>query len=165
MAAKVFVEDSDLGPFAETVRSGVHVLPADEPAANGGNDSGPDPYGYLLAALGTCTAMTLRSYARLKKWPLQKVRVELAHDKIYAADCADCETKEGKIDRISRTIELEGPLSDEQRQRLCEIADRCPVHRTLEGGSRVETTAAAPAPEDPAEHARDMAAACRDDAS
>jgi putative redox protein len=139
MAAKVFVEDSDLGPFAETVRSGVHVLPADEPAANGGNDSGPDPYGYLLAALGTCTAMTLRSYARLKKWPLQKVRVELAHDKIYAADCADCETKEGKIDRIERTIELDGALTGEQRQRLLEIADRCPVHRTLTSEIKIAT--------------------------
>jgi putative redox protein len=139
MAAKVFVEDSDVGPFAEIVRSGVHVLPADEPAANGGNDSGPDPYGYLLAALGTCTAMTLRSYARLKKWPLQKVRVELAHDKIYAADCADCETKEGKIDRIERTIELDGALTGEQRQRLLEIADRCPVHRTLTSEIKIAT--------------------------
>ncbi len=127
----VLVEDSEIGPFSETVCSGAHVLLADEPAANGGNDTGPDPYGYLLAALGTCTAMTLRMYARQKKWPLQKVRVQLKHDKIYAADCATCETKEGKVDRIERLIELDGPLSDEQRQRLREIADRCPVHRTL----------------------------------
>ena len=127
----VLVEDCAAGPFAETVRSGAHVLPADEPAANGGNDTGPDPYGYLLAALGACTAMTLRMYARQKKWPLQKVRVVLKHDKIYANDCAACETKEGKVDRIERWIELDGPLSDEQKKRLLEIADRCPVHRTL----------------------------------
>jgi len=127
----VLVEDHDAGPFAETVRSGAHVLRADEPAANGGNDSGPDPYSYLLAALGACTAMTLRMYARQKKWPLEKVRVVLKHDKIHAADCAACETKEGKVDRIERWIELDGPLSDEQQKRLLEIADRCPVHRTL----------------------------------
>jgi putative redox protein len=142
MAGLVLVEDSELGPFAETVRTGGHVLPADEPAANGGNDSGPDPYGYLLAALGTCTAMTLRAYARMKKWPLQKVRVRLTHDKIYAADCADCETREGKVDRIQRAIEIEGPLSDEQRARLLEIADRCPVHRTLTSEIKIATTLA-----------------------
>ncbi|MSP75654.1 MAG: OsmC family peroxiredoxin [Rhodospirillaceae bacterium] len=127
----VLVEDNDAGPFAETVCSGAHVLRADEPAANGGNDSGPDPYSYLLAALGACTAMTLRMYARQKKWPLEKVRVVLKHDKIHATDCATCETKDGKVDRIERWIELDGPLSDEQQKRLLEIADRCPVHRTL----------------------------------
>jgi putative redox protein len=131
MSDVVFVEDSEAGPLAETIRSGAHVLAADEPAALGGNDTGPDPYSYLLAALGACTAMTLRMYARQKKWPLQKVRVRLKHDKIHAADCTTCETKEGKVDRIDRSIELDGPLSDEQRQRLREIADRCPVHRTL----------------------------------
>jgi len=131
MGDVVLVEDSEAGPFAETVRSGAHLLFADEPAASGGNDTGPDPYSYLLAALGTCTAMTLRLYARQKKWPLQKVRVRLKHDKIHATDCASCETKEGKVDRIERSIELDGPLNDEQRQRLREIADRCPVHRTL----------------------------------
>ncbi|WIM09370.1 OsmC family protein [Enhydrobacter sp.] len=127
----VIVEDSDAGPLAETIRSGVHVLRADEPVAAGGNDTGPGPYDYLLAALGSCTAMTLRMYARLKKWPLLKVTVRLKHDKIHATDCAECETREGKIDRIERLIALEGPLSDEQRQRLLEIANRCPVHRTL----------------------------------
>jgi len=128
---EVIVEDSGTGAFSETVRSGRHVLAADEPAANGGDDTGPDPYGYLLAALGACTAMTLRMYARQKKWPLQKVRVRLRHDKIHAADCATCETKDGKVDRIERSLELDGPLDDSQRQRLLEIADRCPVHRTL----------------------------------
>lgn len=131
MSDPVFIEDSGAGPLAETVRSGAHVLLADEPVANGGNDTGPDPYAYLVAALGACTAMTLRVYARQKKWPLRKVKVQLKHDKIYATDCAECETREGKIDRIERLIELEGPLSGEQRTRLLQIADHCPVHRTL----------------------------------
>ena len=135
----VVVEDNDAGPFAETIRSGAHVLPADEPLAKGGNDSGPDPYAYLLAALGACTAMTLRLYARQKKWPLQKVSVQLRHDKIYATDCASCETKEGKIDRIERLIQLDGPLDDEQRTRLHQIADRCPVHRTLTSEILIQT--------------------------
>lgn len=135
----VIVEDSDIGPFAETVRAGRHTLQADEPGASGGNDSGPDPYSYLIAALGTCTAMTLRVYARQKKWPLQKVRVQLRHEKIYAKDCAECETKEGKVDSIERVIELEGPLDDAQRQRLLQIADHCPVHRTLTSEIRIAT--------------------------
>jgi putative redox protein len=127
----VIVEDTGTGAFAEIVRAGRHVLPADEPVAVGGTDTGPGPYEYLLAALGTCTAMTLRMYARQKKWPLQKVTVRLTHDKIYATDCASCETKEGKIDRLERLIQLDGPLDDVQRKRLLEIADKCPVHRTL----------------------------------
>ncbi|HZQ01758.1 MAG TPA: OsmC family protein [Reyranella sp.] len=139
MAGLVVVEDNDKGPLAETVTVGNHILPADEPVANGGNDTGPDPYGYLLGALGACTAMTLRMYARMKKWPLHKVRVQLTHDKIYAKDCAECETKEGKIDKIERTITLDGPLSEEQRTRLLEIAERCPVHKTLTSEIRIAT--------------------------
>jgi putative redox protein len=135
----VLVEDRASGPFAETVRSGAHVLLADEPVASGGNDTGPNPYDYLLAALGTCTAMTLRAYARLKKWPLEKVRVQLRHDKIYAVDCANCETKEGKIDHLERLIVLDGPLTDEQRRRLLEMANRCPVHRTLTSETHITT--------------------------
>ena len=135
----VIVEDSGSGDFAEIVRSGRHVLPADEPVAVGGTDTGPGPYQYLLAALGTCTAMTLRMYARQKKWPLEKVTVRLTHAKIHAVDCAECETKEGKIDRIQRSLELEGPLDAAQRQRLLEIADRCPVHRTLTSQIVIET--------------------------
>jgi putative redox protein len=126
----VLVEGAD-GPFGETVRTGPHVLRADEPVEAGGNDSGPSPYGYLLAALGTCTAMTVRLYARQKKWPLTDVKVQLTHDRIHATDCAECETKEGRIDRIEKVIELAGPLDDSQRQRLLQIAERCPVHRTL----------------------------------
>ena len=135
----VIVEDAGSGDFAEIVRSGQHVLPADEPVAVGGTDTGPGPYQYLLAALGTCTAMTLRMYARQKKWPLEKVTVRLSHAKIHAADCAECETKEGKIDRIERSLEVEGPLDQTQRQRLLEIADRCPVHRTLTSEIIIQT--------------------------
>jgi putative redox protein len=135
----VIVEDRNIGPFAETIRSGPHVLAADEPVASGGTDTGPSPYDYLLAGLGACTAMTLRMYARQKNWPLRKVRVWLKHDKIHATDCADCETKDGKIDEIVRQIELDGPLDDEQRQRLLQIADRCPVHRTLTSEIKIRT--------------------------
>jgi putative redox protein len=127
----VIVEEAGPGPFIETIRAGRHVLTADEPLAVGGADTGPGPYEYLLAALGSCTAMTLRMYARQKTWPLDKVTVRLSHSKIYAVDCAECETKEGKIDRIERVIELAGDLDMAQRQRLLEIADKCPVHRTL----------------------------------
>jgi putative redox protein len=127
----VVLVEGAAGPFGETARSGPHVLRADEPVEAGGNDTGPSPYGYLLAALGTCTAMTVRLYARQKKWPLEDVKVRLTHDRIHATDCAECETKEGKIDRIEKVIEFVGPLDDQQRQRLLQIAERCPVHRTL----------------------------------
>lgn len=120
--------------------AGAHALVADEPRDAGGTDSGPSPYGYLCAALGACTAITLRMYADRKQWPLEGVRVRLTHDKIHASDCAECETKQGKIDRFTRAIELQGALSVEQRQRLLEIADKCPVHRTLESEVRIETS-------------------------
>ena len=105
----------------------------------GGDDLGLGPYDLLLGALGACTAMTLRLYARHKKWPLEDVRVTLTHAKIHAADCAECETKEGKIDRIGRTVELAGPLDEPQRARLLEIADKCPVHRTLTSEVEIQT--------------------------
>ena len=107
------------------------MFPRDEPVATGGLGSGPNPYNLLLAALGTCTSMTLRLYAERKDWPLEGVRIALDHRRIHAEDCADCETKVGLVDEISRKIEIDRPLDDEQRQRLMEIADRCPVHRTL----------------------------------
>lgn len=120
--------------------AGAHALVADEPRDLGGTDSGPSPYGYLCAALGACTTITLRMYADRKQWPLEGVRVRLTHDKIHASDCVECETKQGKIDRFTRSIELQGALSAEQRQRLLEIADKCPVHRTLESEVRIETS-------------------------
>jgi putative redox protein len=118
--------------FAQEIVARRHRLIADEPKeVPGGTDTGPTPYDLLVAALGACTSMTLRMYADFKKLPLEGVRVRVRHARIHAADCASCETKEGKIDRIEREIEVLGPLTEDQRLRLLEIADRCPVHKTL----------------------------------
>jgi uncharacterized OsmC-like protein/alpha/beta superfamily hydrolase len=127
------------GYQTEIVANG-HRLMADEPIAVGGADTGPNPYDYLMAALGACTGMTLRMYADLKEWPLDSVVVRLRHRKIHAQECRECETQSGKLDSIEREIDIEGPLDDEQRQRLLEIADRCPVHRTLHSEIIVKTT-------------------------
>ncbi|MDX1531793.1 MAG: OsmC family protein, partial [Rhodothermales bacterium] len=121
-----------------------HTLTADEPETVGGGDEGPTPYDLLAAALGTCTAMTLRMYADRKGWPLTGVTVQLTHDRVHAEDCRTCDTEDGHIDRFHRAIAMDGPLSDEQRQRLLEIADRCPVHRTLTGEVVIETELAPP---------------------
>jgi uncharacterized OsmC-like protein/alpha-beta hydrolase superfamily lysophospholipase len=127
----VVVRETRRGRFQQEVTVGRHRFLADEPAGVGGLDSGPGPYDLLLAGLGACTAMTLRLYAERKALPLEQVTVELRHDRIHAADCESCETKEGMIDRIERAITLRGRLDATQRQRLMEIADKCPVHRTL----------------------------------
>jgi putative redox protein len=123
----------------QDIRIGRHHLFSDEPLAAGGTDQGPSPYELLGAAMGACTSMTLRMYAKAKGWPLQRVTVVIRHDKIHAADCAGCETKEGRIDRVEREIALEGPLDDAQKKRLLEIAERCPVHRTLAAEVHVVT--------------------------
>jgi putative redox protein len=136
----VEVAETREGTFTERVRAGRHVLRADEPAESGGTDTGPAPYDWLLAGLGACTAMTLRLYADRKAWPLAKVTVRLRHGRIHAEDCADCETKVGLVDRIERAITVEGPLDDTQRARLHEIADKCPVHRTLTSEIKIDTT-------------------------
>ena len=115
------------------------TLRADEPSSVGGTETGPTPYDYLLGALGSCTAMTLRMYAERKEWPLDGVSVRLSHEKIHARDCASCETQKGKVDHISRVLTLTGDLTDEQRERLIQIADRCPVHRTLHSEVTVDT--------------------------
>ena len=125
--------------YQTEIRVRGHSLIADEPIAVGGSDTGPTPYDYLVAALGACTSMTLRMYADRKKWPLESVVVRLRHERIHASDCDACVTKEGKVDRIEREIELIGPLSEEQRGAFLGIADKCPVHRTLHSEILVDT--------------------------
>jgi uncharacterized OsmC-like protein/alpha/beta superfamily hydrolase len=127
----VLVRETGAGKFQQEIAIGPHRLIADEPASAGGEDAGPSPYDLLSAALGACTAMTIRLYADAKKLPLERVGVNLRHEKIHASDCSECETKEGRVDRIERVIELEGPLDDAARAKLLEIANKCPVHRTL----------------------------------
>jgi putative redox protein len=142
VAPGVRVAEAGEGRFAQLVSMGRHRLRADEPAAVGGDDSGPGPYDLLLAGLGACTSMTVRMYAAQKKWPLARVSVELKHDKVHAADCGECETREGRIDKIERVLTLEGDLDDAQRARLLEIANKCPVHRTLHSDVWIPTTLA-----------------------
>lgn len=137
---EIIVQESGEGKFTQQIIADKHTLIADEPLANGGKDLGPNPYDFLLAALGTCTSMTLRYYADFKKIPLDKVIVKLSHNKIYATDCADCEDPTAKIDHIERKIELEGQLTDEQRTRLLQVANSCPVHKTLTSKIVINTT-------------------------
>jgi uncharacterized OsmC-like protein len=138
MSRKVIVTAERSG-LLQNITIGPHRLKADEPIAFGGTDAGPDPYELLLAALGACTGMTVRMYAERKKWPLEGVQIQLEHSKIHAEDCADCETRPGTLDRIERTISFTGKLSADQLQRLREIADKCPVHRTLSSQVQIHT--------------------------
>ncbi|MEN3971649.1 alpha/beta fold hydrolase [Sphingomicrobium sp. XHP0235] len=128
------------GKFAQWVVTGSHRFIADEPKSYGGEDDGPTPYDLLLAALGTCTSMTMKMYAERKKLPLDKVTIELEHSRDHHQDCIDCDKDGAKIEAIDRHIRMEGDLTAEQRERLIEIADRCPVHRTLEGDLHIHTT-------------------------
>ena len=139
-AGAVVVAENGIGPFGQDIAAGGHRLRADEPASVGGLDRGPTPYQLLSSALGTCTTMTLRMYAERKQWPLERASVTVRQEKIHASDCAECDTRDGKIDSFEREIELVGPLDQEQRARLLEIADKCPVHRTLHREVRVTTT-------------------------
>ncbi|KIZ35219.1 MULTISPECIES: bifunctional alpha/beta hydrolase/OsmC family protein [Rhodopseudomonas] len=139
---QVIVQETREGKFQQMVSVGPHRLLADEPVAVGGADSGPGPYDLLLASLGACTAMTMRMYAERKALPLDRVTVTLNHAKLHAEDCAECETKSGLLDRIERVIAIEGTLDAEQRSKLMEIADKCPVHRTLHSEISIVTRAA-----------------------
>ena len=125
--------------YTTDIKAGNHALTADEPKDVGGNDFGPTPYDLLTSALGACTAMTLRMYADRKDWDLQEVRVHLEHGKIYNEDSESSDSKSKQIDHIERIVELEGNLDDKQRERLLEIANKCPVHRTLHGKVIVDT--------------------------
>ena len=145
-APAVHVCGAGRGAFAETLDDGRHTLIADEPVAAGGDDLGPGPYELLLMALGACTAMTLRMYARRKQWPLADVHVHLRHSRDYARDCAECDKKPVLLDRITREIEIDGALDDAQIAKLLEIADKCPVHRTLSQPVAVRTTLRSRAP-------------------
>jgi putative redox protein len=129
----------DADGFAQQILAGSHALTADEPVDSGGSDIGPTPYDLLLAALGACTSMTVGMYARQKDWPLESVTVRLRHSRIHAADCATCETKEGMLDRIERDVDFIGALSTEQRAKLLEISNKCPVHRTLSSEIDIQT--------------------------
>jgi putative redox protein len=154
----VIVEETRLGRYQVEVRAGGSTFLADEPVASGGLGSGPNPYDLLSAALGSCTAMTLRLYADRKSWPLERVKVLVDHIRPGL----------GARDQFIREIRLEGPLDAEQRTRLLEIANRCPVHGTLERGADVSTTlidfepVPAPVEVDPDQHMRDMCEACVD---
>ena len=139
VAGVVTVSETHEGKFTQTINAGPNRARADEPASVGGDDSGFTPYDLLLAGLGACTSMTLRMYAEQKKWSLQHVSVRLRHAKIHAQDCAECETRVGTLDRIEREIEITGELDDAQRARLMEIADKCPVHRTLHSEVSIKT--------------------------
>jgi uncharacterized OsmC-like protein/pimeloyl-ACP methyl ester carboxylesterase len=138
----VVVRETRNGKFQQTVTTGPHRMIADEPIAVGGQDSGPGPYDFVLAGLGACTSMTMRMYADRKSLPLDRVTVTLKHSKIHAKDCEECENREGMLDQIDRVIAIEGALDADQRKRLMEIADKCPVHRTLTSEIRIVTKAA-----------------------
>ena len=129
----------------QEIEAGSNRWVADEPTAVGGTGQGPTPYDLLLGALGACTSMTLRLYADRRKWPLEGVTVRLRHQRIHRDDCVNCEKKDSSIERVERTLELAGPLTDEQKARLLDIAERCPVHQTLRNNLEVHTTLAAPA--------------------
>ena len=138
----VVVASTGAGMFQQVMLDGRHVLFADEPVDAGGDDTGPGPYELLLMALGSCTSMTVHLYAAGKKWPLEQVVVTLSQERAHAGDCGNCEDKSAMIHRIHTTVELIGALDDTQRARLLEIADKCPVHRTLTSRIEIESALA-----------------------
>jgi putative redox protein len=139
----IVVAESKTGTYTQHLLDGKHVLVADEPAAVGGNDAGPNPYSLLLMALGSCTSITLRMFAKRWQWPLDRIIVRLRHSKIHAVDCADCDTKAAMLDHVDCEIELVGALDDTQRAKALDIAGKCPVHLTLTSQVDIATTLAA----------------------
>jgi putative redox protein len=139
-AGTVIVASTGAGPFEQVLLDGRHTLHADEPVSAGGGDSGPGPYELLLMALGSCTSMTVNLYAARKKWPVEQVIVRLSHSRVHAEDCADCEDPKSMIERVDKSVELIGSLDEAQRARLLQIADQCPVHRTLMSKFEIRTT-------------------------
>jgi uncharacterized OsmC-like protein len=139
-AGEVVVSGNAAG-FVQEILAGPHRMIGDEPASAGGTDRGPSPYDFLLAALGSCTSMTVGMYARRKGWPLENVTVNLRHSRIHASDCAECVTKEGMVFRIERDIHFAGNLTPEQRSKLLEIANKCPLHQTLTSEINIRTRA------------------------
>lgn len=127
-----------LGGLAQQIEARGHLLHADEPLEGGGGDIGPSPYELLLSALGACTAMTLRLYAGRHGWPLEGVEIVLRHERVYLEDCRDCESPGSRLERVTKRLALHGPLDEAQRQRLAEIAERCPVNRTLHSNVQIE---------------------------
>ena len=138
--ARVVYVDTEAVPYLEDIAIGGHRLHGDEPSEAGGGDAGPSPYEFLLAALGTCTCITVRMYAQSRHWPLVAVHISLTHAKVHADDCAASATEVRMLDRIDMAISLLGDLSEDQRRRLLEIAGRCPVHRTLTSTIEIHTT-------------------------
>lgn len=136
---EVVVTGAGEGLFTQVMMDQAHTLTADEPRETGGDDLGPSPYGLLLMSLGACTSMTLRLYADRKGWPMERVVVRLRHTKLHEQDAERPESSESFLDRIDRSLEFIGPLDDAQRARLLEIADHCPVHRTLTGRIQIRT--------------------------
>jgi putative redox protein len=139
MEARTVTVHGRAAGFAQEIAVGRHRLTGDEPASAGGTDTGPNPYDFLLAALGSCMSMTVAMYARRKRWPLEAVTVRLRHSRIHAADCEQCENHNGLLDHIDCDVELTGVLSEEQHLRLLGIADKCPVHRTLTSAIHIQT--------------------------
>jgi putative redox protein len=139
-AGTVIVASTGAGLFEQVLLDGRHTLQADEPVSAGGGDRGPGPYELLLMALGSCTSMTINLYASRKKWPLEQVVVRLKHSRVHAEDCADCENSKSMIERVDKSVELIGSLDETQRTRLLQIADQCPVHRTLMSKFDIRTT-------------------------
>ncbi len=137
----VVVGETGDGKFTNVVVTGSgHIISADEPESVGGDNSGPTPYDFLLAALGACKSMTMRMYANHKGFKLDRAEVRLSHSKIHAEDCAECETKKGKVDHIETEINITGDLTEEERQKIFEIAEKCPVHKTITGEIIIDTT-------------------------